>query len=91
MRFYAIMHSKTIVQNKIINIICSCHFLCLANIYRPGLGKVRLGWPNPKTISGAQFLSQKKQKKLSTQNYVNYNTKLTDFQFLFLFIFKKIF
>ena len=40
--FYAIMHRTTIVQNKIISIICSC-FFCLANIYRPSLGKVQLG------------------------------------------------
>ena len=37
----------------------------------------------------AQFLSQKK-KKHSTQNCMYYNTK-PDFQFSFLFIFKKYF
>ena len=41
-RFYTIMHRTTIVQNKILSIICSC-FFCPANIYRPSLGKVRLG------------------------------------------------
>ena len=34
-RFYAIMRRTTIVQNKIISIICSCSFFCPANIYRP--------------------------------------------------------
>ena len=46
-RFSAIMQRITIVQNKIIRIICSCLFFCPANIYRPSLGKVRLGRPNP--------------------------------------------
>ena len=40
------MHRTTIVQNKIISIICSCLFFWLANIYRPSLGKVQLGIPN---------------------------------------------
>ena len=37
--FYAIMH-RTIVQNKIFSIICSCQFFFPANIYRPSLEKV---------------------------------------------------
>ena len=49
-RFYAIMHRTTIVQNKIISIIWFCRSVCPANIYRPSLGKVRLGKPNPKLI-----------------------------------------
>ena len=44
-RFYAIMLITNIVHNKIISIICSCLFFCLANIYRPSLGKVQLGRP----------------------------------------------
>ena len=40
--FYVIMHRTTIVQNKIISIICS-FFFYLANIFRPSQGKVRLG------------------------------------------------
>ena len=59
--FYAIMHRTTIVQNKIITIICSCHFFCPANIYRPSLGKVRLGRPNQKLIQPPNFYLRRKK------------------------------
>ena len=62
------MH-RTIVQNKIIRIICSCLF-CLANIYRPSLGKV-------------QFSEEKKNH--STQNCMHYNGTEADFKFKFSF------
>ena len=60
--FYAIMHRTTIVKNKIISIICSCLFFCLANIYRPSLGKVWLGRPNP-NISQSLNIYLKREKK----------------------------
>ena len=85
-RFYAIMHRTTIVQNKIISSICSCLFFCQANIYRPSLGKVRLGRPNPHPTTTAQFLSQKEKKDHSTQNCMHYNTAHPNFQFFFSFI-----
>ena len=39
-------------------------FFCHANMYRPSLGKVQLGRPNPKPIQPLIFLSQKKKKTL---------------------------
>ena len=89
MCFYAIMHRTTIVQNKILSILCSC-FFCEANIYRPGLGKVRLGRPNPKLLQPLNFYLRRK-KKHSTQNCMHNNGMMPDFQFWFSFIFKKIF
>ena len=59
--FYAIMHRTTVVQNKIISMICSCLFFGLPNIYRPSLGKVWLGRPNPKSIQLLNFYLRKKK------------------------------
>ena len=61
--FYAIMYKTTIVQNKIISTICSWLFFCLANIYRPSLGKVQLSRPNPKLIHPLNFYLRRKIKK----------------------------
>ena len=61
--FYAIMHRTTIVQDKIISSICSCVFFCPANIYRPSLGKVWLGRPNPKLIPLLNFYLGRRRKK----------------------------
>ena len=56
------MHRTTIVQNKIISIICF-DFFCLANnTYRPSLGKVRLGRSNPKPIQPLNFYLRRKSK-----------------------------
>ena len=52
------MH-RTIVPNKIIVIIYSCLFF-LANIYRPSLGKVQLGRPNPTQLQRLNFYPRKK-------------------------------
>ena len=60
-RFYAIMHRTTVVQNKILSIIYSC-FFCPENIYRPSLGKVRLGRPNPKPIQPLYFYLRRNKK-----------------------------
>ena len=57
------MHRTTIVQDKIISIICSCLFFCLANFYKPSLGKVWLGRPNPKLIQQLNFYLRRKRKK----------------------------
>ena len=54
------MRRTTIVQNKIINIICSCLFSC-PNIYRPSLMKVQLGRPNPKQLHPLNFYFRKKK------------------------------
>ena len=62
--FYAIMHRSTIVQNKIISIVCYFIFFCPANIYRPCLGKVRLGRPNPKLIQLLNFYLGRKKKPI---------------------------
>ena len=55
------MH-RTIVDNEIQSIICSCLFFCTANIYRPSQGKVRLGRPNPKPIQPRNFYLRRKRK-----------------------------
>ena len=55
--FYAIIHRTTIVQNKMISIICSCLFFCPANIYEPSLMKVQLGRPNATPLQQLNFLS----------------------------------
>ena len=89
-RFYAIMHRTTIVQNKIISSISSC-FFCLANIYRPSLGKVQLGRPTQNCFSCSIFISEEEKKDHSTQNCMHYNATEPDFQFCFSFIFKKRF
>ena len=62
--FYAIMHRTTIVQNKILSIICSWFFFGPANIYRPILGKVRLGRPNPIRIQPLNFYLRRKKKTI---------------------------
>ena len=77
--FYVIMHRTTIVQNKILRIICSCLLFCPANIYKPSLGKVQLGRPNPKLLQPLNFISEEKEKKHSTQNCMHYNVSKPDF------------
>ena len=66
-RFYAIVHRRTIVQNKILRIICSCPFFCPGNIYRSSLGKVRLGRPNPKLPQPLNFYLRRKEKTYASQ------------------------
>ena len=83
--FYAIMH-RTIVQNKIISIICSCPFFCPANIYRPGLRNLWLGRPNPHPTTTAQFLSQKKNILLRIVSTTNQHIPIFNFH-----LFKKIY
>ena len=56
------MHRTTIVQNKIISTIFFV-FFCWANIYRPSLGKVQLGRPNPKLIQPLNFYLRRKRNK----------------------------
>ena len=88
--FYAIMHRTTIVQNKIISSICSCLLFCLDNIYRPSLGKLQLGRPNPKPIPLLNFYLRRRKKDHSIQNCMHYNGAEPDFQFWFWFIFNKM-
>ena len=63
-RFNAIMHRTTIVQNKIISIICSCLFFCLPNIYRPSLGKMQLGRPTQTYLNHSIFISEGNKKNI---------------------------
>ena len=79
--FYTIMHRTTTVQNKILSIICSCFFFCLANIYWPSLGKGWLGKPNPKLIQPLNLYLRREKKDHSTQNCMHYNDMKSDFQF----------
>ena len=62
------MH-RTIVQNKILRIICSCPFFCPGNIYRSSLGKVRLGRPNPKPPQPLNFYLRRKRKNICITTY----------------------
>ena len=74
------MHRTTIVQNKIVSSICSCLFFCLANTYRPSLGKERLGRPNSTPLQGLNFYVRRK-KIHSTKNCMHYKAALPNFQF----------
>ena len=58
------LNRTTTVQNKIISIICFCLFFCRANIYRPSLGKVRLGRSNQTSLQRLNFYLRKKQKNI---------------------------
>ena len=42
-------------------------FLCLANIYRPSLGKVQLGRPNPTPVQLLNFYLRRKRKVILTE------------------------
>ena len=84
------MHRTTIVQNKIINIICSS-FFCPANIYRPTLMKVLLGRPNTKPIQLVNFyLRWKKNILFRIVCTITVWCRIFNLDFhLFLKIFKK--
>ena len=89
--FYAIMHRTTIVQNKIISIICSCHFFCMANIYRPSLRKVRLGIPDPQPLQPLNFYLRRRKKKTILLRIVCTTTLQSPlFNFDFHLFFKKL-
>ena len=62
--FHAIMHRTTIVQNKMINIICSCFSFCLVNIYSPGIGKLWLGRLTHQNFRGLIFILEEKKSLL---------------------------
>ena len=64
-------------------------FFCPANIYRPSLGKMRLGRPNPNWFSRSIFILEEKEKTHSTQNCMLYKDLKINFQFWFSYIFKK--
>ena len=81
------MHSTTIVQNKILSIICSCLFFCPHHIYSPSLGKVRLGKPNPNQHNSLNFYLKRKKTTFYLELYTQHLA--SDFQFSFSFIFKK--
>ena len=49
------MHTRTIVQNKILSIICSCSFFCPTNINWPNLVNVWLVTPNPNDYESPNF------------------------------------
>ena len=90
-RFYAIVHTTTIVQNKIISIICSWPFLCPANIYRPSLGQVWLGRPNPKPIAGLNFyLRRRKKRPFYSELYALQRYRAWFSILIFMYFLKKI-
>ena len=88
-RFYAILHITTIVHNKIISIVCSCFFFCLANIYRPCLGKVQLGRPNGPNPNQPQSLNFYLRRKIITKTFYSdlyaLHVSLYDFHFFKFF------
>ena len=53
---------------------------CLANIYRPSLGKVRFGRPNP-NLSQSLNIYLRRKKTHSTQNCMHYNVSSSNFHF----------
>ena len=68
-RFHAIMHRTTVVQNKIIRIICSCIFFVLLiciGLVEPSISlpirKVWSGRPNPKPLQPLNFYHRSKRK-----------------------------
>ena len=84
------MH-RTIEQNKILRIIRPFLFVCLANIYRPSLGKVQLGRPNPKPLQPLNFYLRKKKKKTILLRIVCTTTYWSQiFNFYFHLFFLKI-
>ena len=83
------MH-RTIVQNKIISIICSCLFYCLANIYRPTLGKVQLGRPNPNLSQSLNIYLRIEKKHILLRIVCPTMHGRPIFNFHFLFIFLKM-
>ena len=90
-RFYAIMHGTTIVQNKILSSICSCVFLCLANIYRPSLRKVWLGRPNPKPLQPFNFyLRSKRWNPFYSELYALQRINARFSIFIFIYLSKKL-
>ena len=90
--FYAIMH-RTIVQNKIISIICSCLSFTPANIYRPHLGKVQLGRPNPNLSQSLNIYLRRKKKtfysELYAQQWIAVQFSIFNFFKLFLKMYHK--
>ena len=84
------MHRTTIVQNKIISSICSCLFFCQANIYKPSLGKVQLGRPNPKQIPELNFYLGKKKKTILLRILSTTTVQSAIFNFDFHLFKKKI-
>ena len=89
--FYAFMHRTTIVQNKIISIICSCLFF--VRLIFIGLVKGRFGQVGlTKTyLNHSMFISERK-KIHSTLNCMQYNVLQSNFQFsisFFFYYFKK--
>ena len=78
------MHITTIVQNKIISIICSCLFFCPANIYRPSLGKVWFGRNNP-NLSESLNIYLRSKKNNFAQNCLHFNVSSSDLKNIYIF------
>ena len=70
-------------------------FFCPANIYRPRLGKVWLGRPNPKPIQPLKFYLRRKRKNpLYSQLYAlpRIGAKFSNFIFIYFYkIFKNLY
>ena len=89
-RFCAIMHRTTIVQNKILSIICSCFFFVRRIFIGLVWGRCSYSGLTQNYFSLSIFISQGKKKDHSTQNCMHNNDMIPDFQFSFSFIFSKI-
>ena len=80
-RFYAIMHYANYKHYLFFP------FFCPANIYRPSLGKVRLGRPNPNLSQPINIYLRRKKKTFYSELYAH-NVLQFDFWFWFSFFFK---
>ena len=89
-RFYAITHRTTIVQNKIISIICSCLLLSPANIYRPSLGKVQLGRNCPNLYQSLNICLRRKIEKTFYSELYGLQCIVVRFLIFIFIYFKKI-
>ena len=77
--FYAIVHRRTIVQNKIISIICS-FFVQLILI--DNLLNVWLSAPNPNNYKSPNIHPRRiKKKGHSTPKWTDYDASEPDFEF----------
>ena len=85
--FYAIVH-RSIVQNKILSIICSCSFFVSININWPN--RVNMWLANPNGFESLNFHSRRIFKKgHSTPKWMDCDIGEPDFQFLSKYIFFK--
>ena len=60
---------EQLLDRKKIKILFVLAFFCLANIYRPSLGKVQLGRPNPTQLQRLNFYLRRKKQTFYSELY----------------------